>query len=354
MPDVIIREPEQHHTFSPSSLARIEGCPMAWKMCQNMFRETSPDADHGTLLHKAVWDDETFESLTNDRDKEMISTIREKIEDYKRRGCKIYHEKKVKVYNLNGEMLTEGTLDLLVIFNSLAQIVDFKFGANPVIEPKNNPQLQPYVLGIFQEFSEIDTVIGSIWQPTLPEDFYEDYEYVRNAETISYIINRIETIIKRAINAREDDEKSYGMSVENCRYCNKYVCPKFKAWMMRNLQLVGATEIEIPHDVQEMTLDFADAFKTAWKSISEQAEDVVKLCDKCILAAGESKNYKVCKGRTTKKTDWKGFCFDNKITPEMLEPYESYSTSSPYIAQKVRRPRSKVPELKANTPAQIE
>ena len=345
MSDVIIHEPEQHHSFSPSQLARIEGCPMSWKMCKNMFRESSSDADHGTMLHKAIWDDETYDSLTG-TDREMIESIRAKIEDYKKRGCKIYHEHKVTVRNFKGEVLTEGTLDILVVFRTLAQVIDCKFGANPVIIPKENPQTQTYVLGVFQEFPEIDTVISSIWQPTLPEDFYEDYQFTNNKNTLEYFINRIESIIKHAIDAQEDDEKSYGMSVENCRYCNKYICPKYKAWMMRNLEMVGAKDVEIPTDVKNLTVDFADKFKIAWKSISEQAETVIKMCDKAILDAGESANYKVCNGKTMKKTDWKAFCFDNKISPEVLAPYEKITTSAPYVALKVRRPRSKAPALK--------
>ena len=343
-----------HHEFSPSKLQRFENCPAAYKVCKDMLEVKGAASTRGTLLHRAIYDD-SVRGQVSDADWETVERIRQEHEEYNK--YEVFHEIYLEVRDENGELLSYGIADYLVIDRerAVALLKDFKFGANSVPQPVDNPQLQTYVVGVFQKFPEIQTVYTNIVQPMLPEDFYEEALYRR--ESIGAIINRLKTIIARAKCADLEDPLSYNVNIDadsesNCRYCNKLNCKAYLEKIKQCFSLLSIDHDAIPLKEVQETVEYADRIKTAWKTISDNVDEVLKQADRIILEAGGSEHFKVCDGKKMTKTDWQALCADHNITDADLEQYRTYSLSKPSLMSKVRKKRVKadaigIPTLKS-------
>jgi hypothetical protein len=63
-----------------------------------------------------------------------------------------------------------GTVDLCLIYGKHVDIIDFKYGKGVLVNVSDNPQLQIYALGVYQEYGhifDIETVTLHIVQPRL-------------------------------------------------------------------------------------------------------------------------------------------------------------------------------------------
>lgn len=331
MPDELV----VHDSFSPSKLERIEVCPPSWKICDGFVSASSTDASRGTLMHEAFYDDTALAKL-NDSDRAIIENLREEhIKPFANAGVETYHEFTVIVCDMGGNYLTRGTLDYLMLSKDrkMASLIDLKFGNYEVEPAETNIQIWAYVAGVFQEFKEVETVYALIVQPVYGIGNYDHQAKFERAD-LPRIVERIYNIIAAAKKADLSDLAQYHCG-KNCRYCNKAECAKYRQWMRENMQLLSIAEM--PQEIAEMTLEYADKVKVAAKAIADEMKPTVELADKVILESGGSEHYIVCKGKTTRRTNWKGVCEKFGISDTDIAEYTTESVSNPYLSVRMRK-----------------
>ena len=331
-----------HHEFSPSKMERIANCPWSWRNCKDWKSEDSKDSAHGTLLHRAVYDDEVFDKLSG-KDHETIALIRrEHVEPFS--GLEHYHELHVDVRDSAGSVLTEGTLDYLVISpdGKIANLKDWKFGGYEVEKAASNPQLRAYAAGVFQRFPKLEKIFVMVVQPMYNMDDYDSQaEFTR--DVLPAFVSEIENVISKAKSATESDASP---SAENCRYCNREHCAPFRRKMEANFAVMEISPETLSEKEKIMTVEYADRLVTAEKEIKSIMELKTKPARKCILEHGGSENYRVAEGRITSKTDWKALCSDLGISEEVISRYSESKQGEPYITARMRKKQkpAKLPE----------
>ena len=215
-----------HHEFSPSSLQRVHDCPGSYRLCkQAPAPERSPEADEGTMLHERVvsGDLSGLDSEQTAAVESCLNFLKELKERREKEGKKLlqfFFEEPVTVQDKDGNIVTSGTVDVILIWDDgSADIIDWKFGRNLVIEAANNYQLAPYSLAVMQKFA-VNPVTAHIYQPRL----YHHSEYTfRNQANI---LSNIESIICKAT----APELVLNPGESQCRYCPaKSICPAFSA-----------------------------------------------------------------------------------------------------------------------------
>lgn len=328
--------PNGHHTFSPSKLERIENCPPSWKLCRDFRQEDGNDAARGTLLHRAFHDDAVLAELS-EADRKLIGELRgEYVELFLKRGMKVHYELFVTVRDEDGRELTGGTLDILVLSQdeTVAQVIDLKFGGYEVTEAKENLQMIAYVAGVFQKFQKVKTCFSLIAQPVFGIGNYDRQAKTERGE-LPAMLDRIRRAEEAAEKADPADLSLYRPTAGNCRYCNKLACPQYRKWMRTNMEIIGVEEL--PREVAEMTVDYADRVKCAGKAIVEEMKGMIDLADRVILDNGGSANYRVCAGRNTRKIDWKELCRKHGITDEEIAEFTTESVGNPYLTTRMRK-----------------
>ena len=327
--------PIKHHEFSPSKLVKFAVCPWSYKNCIGWSSPSGEDAQRGTLMHRAIYDDSAMEELS-DRDRETILSIREKwLSLLKGNAFSHYTELYAEVRNAENEVITAGFIDDLVISpdGKIGRLIDHKFGNHPVAEAERNPQMWGYVVGAFQKFPKLETLYAFVNQPIFEADIDKEKEYTR--ADVPALIDKIEVIINTAKDATENDATVNYL----CRYCNREHCPAYRNQMNANLAVLALNEEGkvLSEEAREMTLDFADRLLCAKKEIESLMDEKCESAKKAILAAGGSANFKVMAGRTTRRTDWKKLSAEKGITDEEIAQYTTESVGEPYLAAKMRR-----------------
>lgn len=207
--------PTYHHPFAPSSLDRLKACPGSWFMQQGMPREESEEADEGTMLHDRVATG-NISGLTAEQE-ELVRYCLDRLDEIAWGNSQIIHERELDIRGSNGEILTTGTADVVVIHeDGTVEIIDWKFGRTPVKEVNRNFQLAAYALGAMQAYG-VSECYAHIIQPRI----HAESEYCfKKPANIQY---NIEQIIERA--------KSDTIILEagdQCKYClAKSKCPAF-------------------------------------------------------------------------------------------------------------------------------
>ena len=193
--------PEEHARYSPSSFAYRE-------ICAGFINreESGPAAEEGTRIHKAV-ETGKLDELT-DEQRQCAEMCLRFVADEEA----IFHSEKVltehKVSICEG--LTFGTADRIAIAGSRALLFDYKFGRNSVPDAEENPQLQAYATGIFEEFPVIDEVKAIILIPRRDEVSSAIYR----RSDLPRLRMRVQTIIARC----EVPEPEL-RPTEHCLYC---------------------------------------------------------------------------------------------------------------------------------------
>ena len=333
-------EPIKHHEFSPSRLERFAVCPYAYKNCRGWISQSGKDAQRGTLMHRAIYEDEALAEL-NQRDRDMVLAVREQyIKPFEGKIGEHYHELYVTVSNESGEIITAGFIDDLMISKDgkTASLTDWKWGNHPVAPAAESDQQRPYVAGIFQKFPKVETVFAKIVQPIFEMD-YDKQQAEFHRTDVPALIRRIEKIEDAARKASEAD----AVINYECKYCNKENCPAYRTQMNNNLAVLSLDrETELLTDEQkEMTVDYADRIMTAKKAIESIMEEKTEDAKKVILDAGGSANFRVQAGRTRRTTDWKALCAEKQITDEEIAQFTTETVGEPFLAPKMRRSAKK-------------
>jgi len=322
-----------HHPMSPSKLDRIAGCPWSYQNCHGWESDDGEDANRGTLLHRAIYDDEVYNGLSS-KDREMIDAIRdEHIKPYA--GMERYSELSVQVFDEDGRLLTEGTLDDLTISRdgTKANLKDWKFGSYEVSEAEQNKQAKAYVCGVFRRFPKVQVVYVMIVQPVYGMANYDAQCEFRRGQ-MPELLAEIREIERRAKSATEADANP---TADNCRYCNKNRCAAFKAKMAENFSVMTIFPDRLSVEEQEMTVDFADRLLCAESEIKAAMKAKTDKARELLLSVGGSANFRVQAGRVTKKTDWDSIAEKHGITDEEIAECTTEKEGDPYLMPRMRK-----------------
>jgi hypothetical protein len=201
-------EDRPHAEHSPSSLALKEVCP-------GYRSDSTPSvaSEEGTRCHLALetgnddgLDDEQLQVVGMCRD--YAASIEA---DARVHGeVMIMREVKLEI----ASRLTFGTADLVMVSakGTVADLIDFKFGRNPVADAEENVQMQCYALGVLEKLPDVQAVNVHILLPR--RDEVSTARYTRADEFRLRL--RIETIIARASLPEPELRPTDG-----CLYCRK-------------------------------------------------------------------------------------------------------------------------------------
>ena len=329
----------QHHEFSPSKLDRIESCPYSWKNCLNWKSEDGKDAQRGANLHRAIYDDVEL-AKCSDSEKSMIEFIRkEHIQPYVEAGLERYVELQVFV-TLDECLLTYGFIDDLTISKNrkIANLKDWKFGSYEVEEAKDNKQIWAYVCGVFQKFPEVEKVYATIVQPIYGAADYDKQACFERRDLFS-LLCRINEIIEKAKTATLDDANA---TADNCRYCNKLVCPVYRTKMEQNFSLMGIDNSSISSEEREMTLEYADALLCAESEIKKIMSKKAQAAKDFILASGGSENFYIQQGKKSSSVNWQKLIEKYNISQADIDEATTVTQGDPYVKMRMRRKTKQV------------
>jgi len=229
-------ENRPHAEHSPSSLALKEVCPG--------FRpdsKSSAASEEGTRCHHAL--ETGKDDGLDDEQLQVVGMCREYVagvESAARVHGDVTILREEKLVIAGG--LTFGTADMVIVSSNAtaADLVDFKFGRNPVADAEENAQMQAYALGVFEKFPRVQTVNVHILLPR--RDEVSTATYTR--ADVPRLRLRIETIIARASQPEPELHPTDG-----CLWCrNKATC---KALHNHALTLASgySDELVIPEQV---------------------------------------------------------------------------------------------------------
>ena len=202
-----------HSRISPSKLSSFEGCP-GYESKQS--KEIHPVTKEGIDCHEALdsgdWSGVSGELL------ELVGMCQDYVDGL---GSGSVH--KEECLNVTEEIW--GYCDLILIKDSHAHVVDYKFGWNPVKDAEENLQGMAYVVGAFNKWPELQTATVHFLQPRL--GFISSADFERNK--LDELLLRIQLIVDRVKQwDKEKDEKLLVPTASNCVWCaRKLGCPAF-------------------------------------------------------------------------------------------------------------------------------
>ena len=280
-----------HHPDSPSSLQASEACPAF----QNEQRESQASLD-GTLQHKAT---ETRDLSILEGNEEFESAVTKAIayEDaviaqfnLERIPHTVLREVQLVVGSLEPAIdeqggihkgITSGFPDTVVLGETRAAIVDFKFGRVPVTPAKDNVQGITYALGLFEESSKLNEVEVHFFAPHQnwsAEDQRKKYVYKFLRSDVPALELRVRTIIARKHVASEqvarNDWSSARPAHNNCLWCSrKGSCHKVAALIIQANEKYH--DLEVPAEIKEYRLSRPDQVAAAYR-FANQLESICK------------------------------------------------------------------------------
>lgn len=243
--------PDVHSTvLSPSSLARVLGCPGSLQFEKQFPDKGSNFAAEGTYAH-AMGEYILQRYIAGEKDPEDLKDFDTKNEFYSEALVDYVHvytdaciEKMVeaKKADAGAVCLPEqklcfdevvkggfGTGDMVIISDKMLEVIDLKYGKGVKVEIQGNPQLQMYALGAIETFGciyDFDKVKMTIVQPRNGGIS----EQVMTVAELEAWAEKIKPIIDKAIKGCE--EYSAG---DHCRFCK--AAPRCKALSDYNLEL---------------------------------------------------------------------------------------------------------------------
>lgn len=210
-----------HAKYPPSKLRNLE-------LCVGYENDNTPNvaASEGTLMHKAC---ETGD--LSSLDEEQTEAV-QKCTSYVQRLVQPTTRKKLHEVRLNVAGYTWGTADCILIQREgRADVVDFKFGRNSVDDAESNIQGWCYAVGVFYNFSDVDSIAIHFLLPR--RDEVSQHTFTR--ADYENMVLRISTIIarRRAYEDKPDPEKLTPIPA-NCLYCaRKAECTRLHAIALR-------------------------------------------------------------------------------------------------------------------------
>ena len=268
----------KHHEFSPSSLEQYRLCPGSYQMQQGIPEQPSDAAAEGTLLHNAVATG-NFDGLTSDQI-ELVTKCIEFRNSFAEPDTLILNEEFVSVHDENGDEITTGTADCIILPRKPVPIViDWKFGYTPVNDVNKNIQLATYALGVMQEY-KVDSVDAWVFQPRLHK---KTHHIFTNATAIL-------SNIKNIINAAASENIYLKPSEAACRYCKaRLSCPAFRVKFQK--LMASRNDYDMNHiPTLEKLFDASKSIKTFLNEIENAVKSVIEekgACGKYVFQTTE-------------------------------------------------------------------
>ena len=262
-----------HHEFSPSRLDQFRLCPGSYFMQKGIPEEDNEYAQEGRMLHNAVATG-CLDGL-NDEQATAVQKCLDFLHSLIEPGDGVFYEEKVTIPDENGNTLTEGTADVIIInpYKDKAIVIDWKFGYTPVKNVAENIQLATYAGGVMHKFG-CDHCEAYIFQPRI---FQKSHYRFSN---LPAIVTNIKTIITRAQNR----DLVLKAGEEACRYCRARLnCPAFRL----NFQRFSACKPDYDLSDIPTLVSLYEASKEA-KSFISEVEAAVK---RVIEEQGRCGNY---------------------------------------------------------------
>lgn len=215
---------KRHARYSPSTFGSREKCA-GW-MNDNDPSKSTAAADRGTMIHEAIEKDDTSALVAEDdilcaeKCIAYVDKLAAKAGPHKR-----FRERQVRVLD------QFGTVDDLIIAGSTADMTDYKTGYREVPDAEDNPQVQGYVLGVFDEFDIVDTVNVHLLMPrqgvTSTATYTRAKHYQSLKERVFFTIERAKAVdLLFQQGEREKLLTSLNPAPSNCEYCGrKGQCP---------------------------------------------------------------------------------------------------------------------------------
>ena len=207
-----------HAKVSPSQLNNRSACE-GWLPERN--KQIHPVTAEGTRCHEALetGDDSLLESEWEER---HVATCREYLE--------ILPDAEVQSIEPLIEILggrTWGYADLVRLDRRVnpesSDLVDYKFGYNPVKDSSENLQVIAYALGLFEKYPTLKEITAHLLMARLGKvsiHTFKRSEYTKLKQIVQEVLDK----------AENPDPANFNVSYSNCVYCDrKGTCPALEA-----------------------------------------------------------------------------------------------------------------------------
>ena len=239
-----------HAEFSPSSLKYVAGC------AGYQGRDgTSAAAEKGTRIHEAL-EAQDSSALHDEEEFDIYDQI---VRDEEHFIFDVFgndpyaHDQVIELYEVQVDVeldgtSTWGTCDRLTIVGDKAIMGDYKTGISVIDSPKDNWQAKAYVLGAFQKYPELETIIFVFYVPVrnqILDDVFTRDDVPNLTKELSEVIKKGE-LIRPQWEGGQPDMDDLCPTV-NCRFCrHEGHCPA-----LGGLALEVATRVSdtIPKDI---------------------------------------------------------------------------------------------------------
>lgn len=228
--------PTAHAKYSPSTLNYRAKCP------GYAPGTGGAAADEGTLMHHAAETGE-MEDL-NPEQRAQVEMCLQYVDSLLAPGGRLMREKCVRVHGSDGEELTWGTSDIVIVNPDEVHVVDFKFGQLPVPDAEHNLQGWAYLLGVW-ELPETQGIDRATVHFLLPRRDEISLATFTRTDHHSNMLAKIEEVVTRCL--MKDPTRVAG---KHCRYCSaKAQCSEF---IGKTLAVAKQTDSSLP-DIPQLS-----------------------------------------------------------------------------------------------------
>ncbi len=326
-----------HHPDSPSSLQSSEACPAFL----NEQRESQASTD-GTLQHSAV-ERRDLSLLNGDESMEWAVQQAINYEDAILQRFKLdgrpFRVLREVLLSVGDDRVTEGYPDTVIVADTHAAILDWKFGKVAVTPTADNLQGIAYALGLLKKFPELKTVEVHFFAPyqkwseqeqreKYVHCFHWDHEAVDQELRVRAVIARKHTA---ALRVQEGDWAMAQPKHDLCIWCaRKGECPKVAALVVKANQKYA--DLEVPAEMKSYRLTSPEQVASAYKFANQLTpilEAIKKRCIDASLTEGLlPPNFILVKSQHRKVKSTQGFlnvAVERGLTPEEAVSFLSVS-----------------------------
>lgn len=257
--------PEIHAVLSASASKRWLACPPSARIAEKLPDKTSVYAEEGTKAHslaekalRAYLAGKPLKRRPKDVDGEMWEAVDfytsiciEKINEARKASpdAEVHVEERLDFSAWVPEGF--GTGDMVIVSDSLIEVVDLKYGKGVAVSAKDNPQMRLYALGLYAAYGMLygaTEIRMTIVQPRIGNLSYEKL-------TVEELLKWGESIKPIARLAFEGGgERCAG---EHCRFCK--AAPTCRA--LHDYELAVVQEATKPEELTD--IDIAEIVKRA-------------------------------------------------------------------------------------------